>query len=44
MPSAVVRIVSIVISLYTIRDAKFPQANNNREFKSYEVDSWLVFG
>ena len=39
MPSAVIRIVSIAI-----RDAKFPQASNNRVFKSYEVDSWLAFG
>ena len=39
MPSAVVRIVSIAI-----RDAKFPQANNNRVFKSYDVDFSLAFG
>ena len=39
MPNAVVRIVSIAI-----RDTKFPQANNNRVFKSYEVDSWLAVG
>ena len=39
MPSAVVRIVSIAI-----RNAKFPQAINNRVFKSYDVDFWLAFG
>ena len=39
MPSAVVRIVSIVI-----RNGKFPQAINNRVFKSYDVDFWLAFG
>ena len=44
MPSAVVRIVSIAILLHTIGDVKFPQANNNRVFKTYDVDSWLAFG
>ena len=37
MPSAVIRIVSIAIR--DAKFAKFPQANNNRVFKSYEVDS-----